>query len=237
MLNNVGDLITEVLVRNNRTTTDSFITDAMLQDWTREANSWATSFHKWPFTEKRDFTTTWSGTEEIAYTSLGTGYRTDSIRMLLIGGKRLKKLNYEDYLTFREEESSSTDRVFSDYGRTLFINPNADVSGSFVPYGQYTPTFDPTDLTTTTIFSDYDQEGNEAYVEKMTSYLKRREHLAEEAELHDKRAEAKLDEIWKRILDESYKYQTHSASGGMWEHFDVLEGRGDTDWFKENQFN
>ena len=236
MLSNVGDLITEVLVRNNRTTTDAFITDAMLQDWTREANSWATSFHKWPFTEKRDFTTTWSGTEEITYSALGTGYRTDSIRMLLIGGKRLKKLNYEDYLTFREEQPESNDRVFSDYGRTLFVNPNADVSGSFVPYGQYTPNVDPTDLTATTIFSYYDQEGNEAYVEKMTSFLKRREHLAEEAELHDQRAIAKLDEIWKRILDESYKYQTHSATGGMFEHFSVLDGRGQKDWNKENQF-
>ena len=236
MLNNVGDLITEVLVRNNRTTTDGFITDAMLQDWTREANSWATSFHKWPFTEKRDFTSTWSGTEEITYASLGTGYRTDSIRMLLIGGKRLKKLNYEDYLIFREEESSSDERVFSDYGRTIFINPNADVSGSFVPYGQYTPNVDPTDLTATTIFSDYDQEGNEAYVEKMTSYLKRREHLAEEAELHDQRAAAKLEEIWKRILDEAYKYQGHRSSGGIWERFDVLGGGNFDDLTKENQF-
>ena len=236
MLNNVGDLITEVLVRNNRTTTDAFITDAMLQDWTREANSWATSFHKWPFTEKRDFTTTWSGTEEITYSALGTGYRTDSIRMLLIGGKRLKKLNYEDYLTFREEQPESNDRVFSDYGRTLFVNPNADVSGSFVPYGQYTPNVDPTDLTATTIFSDYDQEGNEAYVEKMTSFLKRREHLAEEAELHDQRAVAKLDEIWKRILDESYKYQTHSATGGMWERVDVINGNYEDELFKRDQF-
>src|SRR3990167_2531423 len=236
MLNNVGDLISEVLVRNNRTTTDAFITDAMLQDWVRDSNKWATAYHKWPFTEKRDFSSTWSGTEEVAYTDLGVGYRTDSIRMILVGGKRLRKINYKDYLTFREEQSSSTDRVFSDYGRTVFINPNADVSGSLVTYGQYTPSIDPTDLTATTIFSDYDEEGNEAYVEKMTSFLKRREHLAEEAELHDQRASAKLEEIWKRILDEQYKYQGHAAAGGQWEHFDVIKGRGTKDWSKENQF-
>ena len=70
MLNNVGELLTEVLVRNNRTTTDGFITDAMLMDWVRMSHKWATAFHKWPFTEARDQSTAWSGSEETAYTAL-----------------------------------------------------------------------------------------------------------------------------------------------------------------------
>jgi len=35
-----------------------------------------------------------------------------------------------------------------------------------------------------------------------------------------------IEEIWKRILDEQYKYQGHAAAGGQWEHFDVIKGRG-----------
>lgn len=235
MLNNVGDLITEVLVRNNRTTTDSFITDTMLKDWVRMSHNWSTAYHKWPFTEVRDNTLSFS-TEEVAYSSFNVKFKSDSVRFLQIGGKRLKKLDFQNYQIFREELPSSTDRVFSDFGRVLYINPQIDASGTITAWGQYEPSLDPTDLTATTLFSNYDEEGNEALVEKMTSYLKRREHLMQEAELHDKRAADKLDEIWKRVLDEQYAYQTHSASGGWFERFNVLTGRETSDEVKENQF-
>lgn len=234
MLNNVGDLITEVLVRNNRTTTDSFITDAMLQDWVRQAHKWASAYHKWPFTEVRDNTLTYS-TEEVPYSSFNVDYKADSIRILQIGDKRLKKLNFEDYLTFKEEEPSSDDRVFSDFGRILYIHAG-DLTGTITAWGQYDVKIDPTDYTATTIFSDYDEEGNEAIIEKASSYLKRREHMVEEAELHDQRALAKLEEIWKRILDEQYKYQTHPAAGGQFERLDVVNGGFKDELFNRDQF-
>lgn len=237
MINNVGDLMTEVLVRNNRTTTDGFITDTMLMDWIRMAHKWASALHKWPFTEQRDKSTSWSGTEEVPYSSLTVAYRTDSIRMLMIGDKRLRKLNFEDYQIMRETSPEGDDRVYSDYGRVLYINPNADVSGTLTAYGQYTPSLDPTDLAATTVFSTYDEEGNEAIVEKTSGYLKRREHLPDEAELHDKRAEMKLEEIWKRVLDEQYAYQSHQDRGGMWERIDVVNGgRVYSDEIKRDQF-
>jgi len=235
-LNNVGDIITEVLTRNNRTTTDGFITDTFLQGWIKDASNWATALHKWPFTEQRDQSTSWAGIEETAYSSLTVKYRTDSIRMLSIGGKRLRKLNFEDYQIFREEEPTGDDRVFSDFSRVIYINPYADVSGTLAVYGQYTPSLDVTDLTATTVFSTYDEEGNEAIVEKASSYLKRREHLTDEAELHDQRASVKLEEIWKRVQDEQAMYQTHPDRGGMFERFDVLQGRRISDEINENQF-
>jgi hypothetical protein len=235
MLNTTGDIITEVLIRNNRSTTDSFITDAMLQDWIQDAHSWAASYHKWPFTEKRDQSTAWSGSEEVLYSSLGVGFRTDSIRLLTIGGKRFQKLNFEDYQIFKEEQPSSTDKVYSDFGRTLFINTASGASGSLVAYGQYSPNLDPTDLASTTIFSTYDEEGNEAIVEKMTCYLKRREHLPNEAELHDQRAVAKLEEVWTRITDEQFAYHPSPRSEGMWKRFDILQGDSE-DGLNTNQF-
>ena len=89
----------------------------------------------------------------------------------------------------------------------------------------------------TTIFSNYDDEGNEAIVEKMTSYLKRREHLAQEAELHDQRAAAKLEEIWKRVQDEQYAYKTTKEREGMWKRIDVVEGGLNDELFRRDQFN
>jgi hypothetical protein len=54
----------------------------------------------------------------------------------------------------------------------------------------------------------------------MTSYLKRRLHLPEEAELHDKRASVKLEEIWTKIQDEQAMYQ--SKDRGMFKRIDIL---------------
>ena len=230
-MRNRDDIFTQVLVRNNRTTTDSFITDTHLKSWFRDAHIWASSHRKWPMTEGR-ISTTYTTTEEWSF----EGYKADSFRILQVGGSRLKKLNFEDYQTFREEEPSSDDRVYSDFGRLVFINPNIDLSGTLTAWGQYQPYIDVTDETGVTIFTDFDDEGNEAIVEKMSSYLKRREHLAEEAELHDNRAKVKLEEVYKRILDEQFKYQTHESSGGMFERIDIIDGGLYGDTIDRDQF-
>ena len=225
-----GEIMTEVLVRNNRTTTDGFITDTMLMDWLREAHTWATSYKKWPFTEGRITTTYSSSSEEITF----EGLKADTIRFAQIGGKRLQKINFEDYQIFREEQPEASDRVFSDYGRIVFVNPNVDATGTLVVYGQYQPVIDPTDLTIETSFSSWDAEGNEALVEKMTSYLKRREHVPDEAELHDQRASAKLEEIYNRIGQEQFAY--HDKGEGMWKRVDVIGGVFEDELFKRDQF-
>jgi hypothetical protein len=198
----------------------------MLKSWWTESNVWATSYHKWPFTEGRLQTTFATGGGPGGDEWYFEGYKADSFRILQVGGKRLTKLNFEDYQIMREAQPTVTDRVFADYGRTVFINPSLDASGTITAYGQYQPYIDVTDENGTTIFSGYDEEGNEAIVEKMTGYLKRREHLANEAELHDQRAAGKLEEVWKRISDEQYAYQTSPQRDGMWSRFDVIQGKG-----------
>lgn len=233
------DIFTEVLVRSNRTTTDTFITDTILKSWYTEAHVWACSYHKWPFTEGKASTTyTTAITDDIgsAIIPYPEGWKADSVRLMTIGGKRMTKLDFTSFQRFLERNISSTDRVYSDYARQLYVNVNADVSGSLTTYGQYMPYIDVTDETGLTIFTGFDEEGNEALVEKMTSYLKRREHLPDEAELHDNRAIAKLEEIWKRIGDEQYGYQTRDQN--MYADFDVLRGRGATNdnWNRPNQF-
>ncbi len=229
-LKTTGDIITEVLVRNNRTTTDSFITDTMLQDWVVDAHQWASSYHKWPFTEGR-VSTTWAASPELTF----EGYKADSFRFVQVGGKRLQKMNFDNFQTLLEETPGSSDRVYSDFGRTLFFNTTADVSGTLVAYGQYQPVIDRTDLASNTVFTNWDDEGNEAIVEKVTGYLKRREHIPDEAELHDKRAVEKLEEVWGRVAQEQFAY--HSQAGdGMFSRIDVVDGGRGTDQFKRNQF-
>ena len=240
MLDTRNNIFTEVLVRNNRTTTDGFITDAMLTNWYAESNIWASAYHKWPFTEGRVETTFTTGGGANGDEYYFEGYKADSFRIVTVGGKRLTKLRFEDYQILKEETPDATDKVYTDYGRTMFINQSAGLSGTTVCYGQYQPAIDLTDEDHKPVFTDWDREGNEAIVEKMTSYLKRREHLMNEAELHDQRAVQKLDEVWQRVLDEQHKYQTTLERGGQYNWFPVVDedysGRADRRFWSENQF-
>ena len=226
MITKASEIQKEVLVRGARSTSDTDITDAILTGWYSQAIGWATAYKKWPFTEGRIQTTyatgSGSGSDEFFF----EGYKADSFRIVQVGGKRLTKLNFEDYQIMREESPEDDDRVFSDFGRTVFINPRADVSGTLVAYGQYQPAIDITDENGTTVFSSYDEEGNEAIVEKMLSYMKKRDKLMEESQMHEQQANIILDNIWKRVGDESYAYQTHPDREGMFKYFPVVDETG-----------
>lgn len=227
------DIFTEVLVRNNRTTTDGFITDLMLKNWFLQAHTWAMSYHKWPFTEGRASTTFASGGGSNSDEWYFEGYKADSIRRVQIGGKRLKKLNFEDYQIFLEENPTGNDRVYSDFNRILFINPSIDASGTLVIYGQYLPYIDVTDEAALTLFSGYEEEGNDAIIQKMTQYLRTRESgqgilvrgkPVSAAIVAEQNAIAMLERVWQRVEDEQYAYQTTQERGGMFDRINVIGG-------------
>lgn len=238
-LNTVGDIITEFLVRNNRTTTDSFITDSTVQGWVKDAHVWAAGYKKWPMTEGKASTTAASlGTSPEGFTTLAypEGYKADSIRLLTIGGKRFKKKNFYKFQEFVEDNPQDSSKIYTDYARTVLINPMAgDVSGTVVVYGQYMPILDVTDLSAKTIFSDYDEEGNEAIVKKMKEYLKERERATAEAQLAAKEAADKLDAVQGLINDEQFGYQD-TNNEGMYKRFDVLRGGFKEDVFRRDQW-
>lgn len=238
-LNTNGDIITEFLVRNNRTTTDGFITDATVQGWLKDAHTWATGYKKWPMTEGKYSTTSASTTTSAeGYTTLGypENWKSDSVRLLLVGGKRFDKKNFYKFQSFIEDNPADTSKIYSDFGRQILINPNAsEFSGTVVLWGQYQPILDVTDLTAPTAFSNADEQGNEALVIKMTSYLKYREHLIYEAQVDDQTASAKLEEVFTKIGEEQFAYQDTQNEGWM-KRFDVLRGGFKEDIFRRDQW-
>ena len=233
MLNTFADIKNEVLVRLSASTTLGFYTDAILNSWFNDAYSWAASFKKWPFTERRDNTATWSsGTEDYAYPS---DFRSDGIRLLQVGTRRLQKLTFEDYQIFREEEDSADDRVWADFGRRFYINPNVDSSGTITVWGQYTPVpVDVTDTTVTTVFSDAEEEGNEAIVEKILEFAKTKEKKMQESLVHRQKAVDILDAIWKRIGDE--QFLAHTKNRGMFKRINILSGATEDELLKRDQW-
>jgi hypothetical protein len=237
MINTNADIITEVVVRMSIDTSTAWYTDTILKSWEQSAHDWAVGFHKWPFTEGRSETTYSSAqinTQGDVRYSYPEGWKPDSIRLLQIGGKRLEKISIEDYQIFREEQTSSRDRYFSDFGLEYLINPNTDVSGTIVAWGQYTPAIDPTDNGALTVFSRSGNEGNEAIVFEMMSYAYTREKMTQEATVAHQKAIEILEGVWKRYEDEQYQYKTKDR--GMFRRFDVLQGDMYSDIIKRDQF-
>jgi hypothetical protein len=241
----VGDIITEVLVRNNRTTTDGFISDTTLKNWLKTAHMFVTSYYKWPLTEGRASTTFASYvTNEDGYLqgSYPEGWKSESIRALTIGGKKVQKTNFYKFQKFIEDNPSDSKRIFTDRGKTIYINPRIDLSGTVTAWGQYTPILDATDTSALTVFSDSDEEANEAIVFLMTGYLMQRQAPAtaagkglSAANAALKSATDLLDIVWKRVADEQFGYDT-TEGDGLFKRIDVVNGGFRDDILKRDQF-
>jgi len=232
MINTFTELKNDVIVKLGITTTTAFWTDAILDDFIDEAYTWTTGYKKWPFTEKRDISANTSDETEIH--TYPSDFKTDSIRILTVNDKIVRKVDFQQYLRFREQQSSNTKRIYSDFNRTYYINPNMDISGTIHSYGQYFPALDPTDETSTTVFSGAEEDGNEAISEKALEYARIREQKFNEAKTHRENAKRILDDVWDRIADEQYAYQPEGE--GMWRHVDVVSGAYRTDLFRRDQF-
>lgn len=230
MLYTVGDIMNEFLARAYSSTTVGFFSDARVKDWIQQGHQMAAAYKKWPHTQGR-LSTTYASVEEWVF----EGYRPDAFRIVQVGGKRLQKVNYEDYLNYKEDQPSGQEKIFSSYGGTMFINTAADISGTLTVFGQFVPSLDITDLTATTIFSASSPDANEAIVEYMMFVAKSREKkFRQEALGHRQLAESILDRAWKNYEDEQFANQTKDRS--MFKRFDILSGRGIDDLNRRDQF-
>src|SRR3990167_7720510 len=137
----------DILVKLGVSTTVAFYTDTILNDWLDQAHKWGAGYKKWPFTEGRVSTTYVADSTDVEVGfPYPEGWKTDSIRFLTVGGKRFNKKNFYKYQEWREDNGTDKSKYCSDFGLTYYINPRADVSGTIMVWGQYTPlTIDSTD--------------------------------------------------------------------------------------------
>lgn len=237
MLKTYSDIRTDVIVKLGISTTSAYYTQEIIDDWIQQSTRWASSAKKWPFTEGKVSTTFAAGGGDAGDEYYFEGYKADAFRMVQIGGKRLRKLNFEDYQIMREEQPDSNDRVYSDYARTVYINPQIDLSGTLTAWGQYQPLdIDVTDENSVTLFSAGDEEGNEAIVEKVLYFANVREKKNNVALAHHQRAMEILDSLEAKVFDEQYQYQTHPSRGGIFGRIDVIDGFLEDEVYRRDQF-
>jgi len=234
MIQTTDEIRNDVIVKLGIATSSAFYTDKILNEWIQQGVRWATSYRKWPFTEGRIETTYTSANEEWNF----EGVKADAIRLLQIGGKRFEKVTFEDYQIFKEEESSGTAKLFTDFGRTVFINTNTDASGTLTAWAQFAPsTLDMTaNPSSQTVFSNGDEEGNTAIVEEVLYYANLREKKPDVANFHHEKATQILDNVFKNYLDEQFNYKTFKTRGGMFKRVNIIDGNLDDGRFKRNQF-
>ena len=227
------ELCDQVVARGGWDTT-YIISEANLNLFVERSHLFASSYHKWPFTEGRISTTFASlVTSEDGYLvgDYPEGWKSDSIKMLKIGGKQVDKKEFYKFTKYLEDNASANDRFYSDFNRRYYVNPNIDLSGTVTLWGQYTPATMTAE--TATVFNG-EPEGDEAVINMAMSYVYRRLGDEQNSNNYEKTARVILDEVYSRIQAEQYEYQV-PPDDGMFRRFDVLNG-GFEDDIDTNQF-
>lgn len=248
-LKNDSDIIAEVLVRLNQSSTAAFYTDTILLGWFQNALKWSHAYKKWPVTEYMDSSKNTTapdiGTDGYTYP---TQLRSESIRWLrdsnsVLTKRIYQKITYADYIQYQNDFPTGQDLVFSDFGRTFYVNPNI-ASGTLYVFGQTTPNVPSIiDSVASSLFSTADDEANESIVEEMVSYGLQREktptsfykgHYVSASSFHHQTATSILEELWKRHQDEQFAYQTKNRE--MFKRFSVERGALRDDLLRRDQF-
>lgn len=223
-------LKSQIVIRGGWSTSET-VTEGNLNDLISRAHRWAAGYKKWPFTEGKVTTTYVSTTEDYSYPE---GWKSDSIRLLQLGDKRVQKLVWSEYQSFKEDLPDSSDRVYSDFGGRYYINPSIDLSGTITVWGQFTP---PVLVEAdTTVFEGEDDEGDEAVIEKTMAFVYERIGELKNAQARDEIARKRLDELWTRITDEGFGYHTGRNAEGMFKRIDAVKGAIRDDLLKRDQF-
>lgn len=199
------DLQNELLSRLMASGNSTLYTTTRIQSLIKDAYMWATTLYQWPVLEKAKTSHTIANDYYYDYPA---EFRTDSIIRVIIDDKEYNRKAFEDFLDYRDENSTDTDtRIFADYGRQVFVFPTPTVTGSnnLDVWGciQATQLVSGTD---DTIFTHHDESGNEAIVKKALSvaWAKTNKQLSVQEE---NEAKDILATIWKKIAERQQRDQ------------------------------
>ena len=213
---------------------NELFTETELVRWLTLSYQEACARHPWPFTEGREEIASVASQEKYNYP---TNMKSDSLRYLTVNDKRYEKLLFEDYLIYREDYSTGTDKCFSDRNRIIYINYLAtDFGNSIVCYGQVEVTGTISSATTTSVFSMAEPEADEAVAKLAYSKALASEKMKNPSGGLKEKAEAFeiLDGIWQRIQEKQHTYKTKNRT--LFSRIDVIRGKYEDEIYNRLQF-
>ena len=186
---------------------NGLFTAADLQSYIQIATLKAWDYKPWDFTEGSKTGTTDSGMLTDGYIDYPEDIQSGSAYLLRVNGKEYKKLLFQDYLKFQEDYPDSTERVWSEQKRFIFINSNAYAeSRTFDIFGKLKPPNLRADgdlLPFSPDLDDTEHSGNDAivllaYSEALAS---RKLNDPQGAEIERGKAYQLLDLLWKPFAE------------------------------------
>ena len=125
-----------------------------------------------------------------------------SVYLVRVNDERFVKVTHESYLKHLEENSTSTDKIWSEFDEEIYINGGACTVGETISsYGQKAVA-DMSGDSDTTPFTGKEESFDEAVIlAAMAIGLFKMEEREAEAKNFQQEAKDKLNLIWERILE------------------------------------
>lgn len=205
------------LTESSGSSLDPMFTDAVLNRFINRAIKWVSNLHNWQQTQKAVMRGSDVDQEFYNYPE---DFKTDSIYRLTLDGEVRKKLLFEEYENYKENNGGSK-KLWADWRRRYFINGTiADGTANIKIWGHEIPA-DLGDDTTDHPFVD-EQLLEEAIQEKALAlcYIKKGGSFRSEAREVEKGALLKVEQSFDEQLDLQSQYKTEDAE--MFEHTDFL---------------
>ena len=169
------------------------------------------TFRPWPETHDAKYTTTQANQE---YYDYPTNWRSNSIWKLVVDDKRWGEdpdgspLTFDDYLNWKTDNPSATDKKWANQWRRYFIFPVPTAAAlQICIWGIKTITTQLSADADTTIFSLSNPQVNEAIVLEAEAMLKSKGDNDNGAIFKSTEAKFLLEKTWQDIAKENSKYE------------------------------
>lgn len=187
-----SDLEQELLSQLMAADNSSLYSASRLTSLIKNAYLWATNLFIWNDLVRAKCTSTIAGNDYYDYPE---EFRSDTIIRVEIDGEPYDQINYEDFLDFRRDNPNSTEKLFANFGRQLWVfpTPTANGANNMDLWGaiQADPLVNSTDVP---IFSGNKESANESVVRKGFSVaIKRSDSTLSQSE--EKAAVAELGRL------------------------------------------
>lgn len=216
-----ADIETELQARLMISNNSTLVSSSRLTQLVKDASDWAGSLFFWPSLYRSRYFSSKPSSQSSTpilplkydYYDYPTDFLTGSISRLYFNGKKYDKKAFQDFLDYVDNSQDNTlapdatKRYFAEFGRQFFVWPGVSVAGTndgLVWGNIQAPAL--SSGSTKTIFSLWDDTGNEAILKKALSVEMER---LDSGFANEQKQEAVqlLSLIWKKVVTENQKAQ------------------------------